>query len=403
MKLGSLYPSITRQLMLRNLFFLLALLGLGWGSWSYWQSQQALARNEYVTVTLDRGDIVKTVSANGTLNPVVLVNVGTQVSGTVQKLYADFNDRVTLGQVLAELDPSLFNAALDQSTSNLANAEASLKLAEANAGRTRALFEKGYMARAEWDQALQAVAGARAQVGVAQAVVRRDQTNLRYSVIKSPVSGIVVSRNVDVGQTMAASFQTPVLFTIAENLKRMQIDTTVAEADVGGIRVGQSGTFTVDAFPGREYQGRVRQIRLNSQVLQNVVTYNVVIDVANPDETLLPGMTAFVNIAVARRENVLRVPLSALRFKPAVADESADAVPGPALSRQEEKTVYRLIQGKAEPLRFTAGLSNNLSIEVLSGELKVGDILVIEDRHPDKSSRKSGGSGKDSSFRVKLF
>jgi HlyD family secretion protein len=386
--------------MFRSLVFLLILGGIGWGGWSYWQSQQASSRDEYVTITLDRGDIIKTVSANGTLNPVVLVNVGTQVSGTLQKLYADFNGRVKSGQVLAELDPALFRAALDQSTANLANVQASLKLAEANAGRTRALFEKGYVARADWDQAEQAVSGARAQVAAAQAVVRRDQTNLRYSVINSPVSGIVVSRNVDVGQTVAATFQTPVLFTIAENLQRMQIDTTVAEADVGGIKVGQIGTFTVDAFPGREYRGRVRQIRLNSQVLQNVVTYNVVLDVANPDETLLPGMTAFVNIAVAKRENVLRVPLSALRFKP---DGKSAMAPGHSDSDsvgRDQKTVYRLRQGQAEPVQFTAGLSDNKFIEALSGQLEPGDAMVIESKHPGQESKKSEGGGK---FKVRMF
>jgi HlyD family secretion protein len=386
--------------MFRSLVFLLILGGIGWGGWSYWQSQQASSRDEYVTITLDRGDIIKTVSANGTLNPVVLVNVGTQVSGTLQKLYADFNGRVKSGQVLAELDPALFRAALDQSTANLANVQASLKLAEANAGRTRALFEKGYVARADWDQAEQAVSGALAQVAAAQAVVRRDQTNLRYSVINSPVSGIVVSRNVDVGQTVAATFQTPVLFTIAENLQRMQIDTTVAEADVGGIKVGQIGTFTVDAFPGREYRGRVRQIRLNSQVLQNVVTYNVVLDVANPDETLLPGMTAFVNIAVAKRENVLRVPLSALRFKP---DGKSAIAPGHSDSDsvgRDQKTVYRLRQGQAEPVQFTAGLSDNKFIEALSGQLEPGDAMVIESKHPGQESKKSEGGGK---FKVRMF
>jgi HlyD family secretion protein len=386
--------------MIRSVLLVLMLGGIGWGGWSYWQSQQASSRDEYVTITLDRGDIIKTVSANGTLNPVVLVNVGTQVSGTLQKLYADFNGRVKSGQVLAELDPALFRAALDQSTANLANVQASLKLAEANAGRTRALFEKGYVARADWDQAEQAVSGAQAQVAAAQAVVRRDQTNLHYSVIKSPVSGIVVSRNVDVGQTVAATFQTPVLFTIAENLQRMQIDTTVAEADVGGIKVGQIGTFTVDAFPGHEYRGRVRQIRLNSQVLQNVVTYNVVIDVTNPDETLLPGMTAFVNIAVAKRENVLRVPLSALRFKP---DGKSAMAPGHSDSDsvgRDQKTVYRLRQGQAEPVQFTAGLSDNKFIEALSGQLEPGDAMVIESKHPGQESKKSEGGGK---FKVRMF
>lgn len=390
---------------MRALLVWLILAALVWGGWTWWERRQPPAGDSYITVLVDRGDIVKTVSANGTLNPVVLVNVGTQVSGTIQKLHADFNDRVKSGQVLAELDPALFRAALDQSTANLANAEATLRLAEANAGRTRALYEKGYVARAEWDQAVQAISGGRAQVAAARAAMRRDETNLRYSVIVSPVSGIVVSRNVDVGQTVAASFQTPILFTIAENLKRMQIDTTVAEADVGGIKVGQIATFTVDAFPGREYRGQVRQIRLNSQVLQNVVTYNVVIDVANPDESLLPGMTAFVNVAIAKRENVPRVPLSALRYKPREAGPSVaggrphpDSPPGP-----DEKTVYRFRLGVAEAVTFRTGLSDNQHIEILSGDLQLGDALITEDNLPAKEGQKPEHGGGKSSFKVRMF
>jgi HlyD family secretion protein len=388
----------------RGLLLLLTLGALGWGGWVQWRDWRLPDEPPYTTVMVDRGDIVKTVSANGTLNPVVLVNVGTQVSGTIQKLHADFNDRVKAGQVLVELDPALFRAAVDQSRADLANAQASLKLAEANAGRTRALYEKGYVARAEWDQAEQAIGVARAQVAAATARIRRDETNLRYSVIRSPVSGIVVSRNVDVGQTVAASFQTPVLFTIAENLKRMQIDTTVAEADVGGIKVGQIATFTVDAFPGRDYQGRVRQIRLNSQVLQNVVTYNVVIDVANPDETLLPGMTAFVNIAVATREDVVRVPLSALRYRPEADDprKPKDGKPDKA-ARGDEKTVYRLKDGVAEPVKLRPGLNDNKFMEPLSGDLRVGDALIIEDNRPKTNDQKAGGGKGGSAFKVRMF
>lgn len=387
----------------RRLLILLVLGAVSWGGWLQWQEWSRPKESPFSTVTVDRGDIVKTVSANGTLNPVVLVNVGTQVSGTIQKLHADFNDRVKAGQVLVELDPALFRAALDQSQADLANAQANLKLAESNAGRTHALYEKGYVARAEWDQAEQAIGVARSQVAAAVARIHRDETNLHYSVIRSPVSGIVVSRNVDVGQTVAASFQTPVLFTIAENLKRMQIDTTVAEADVGGIRVGQIATFSVDAFPGRDYQGRVRQIRLNSQVLQNVVTYNVVIDVANPDETLLPGMTAFVNIAVAKRQDVLRVPLSALRYRP-VTDEAGKPGDGkPAKgTRGDEKTVYRLRNGLSEPVRLRPGLNDNKFMESLSGDLQEGDALIIEDNRPQKTDQKAGGKG-GSAFKVRMF
>jgi HlyD family secretion protein len=398
--------------MLRSIIILLLIAAFGAGGYVAWRHYQKPAAAEYDTMTVDRGDIVKAVAANGTLNPVVLVNVGTQVSGTVQSLHTDFNSRVKAGQVLAELDPALFRAALDQSKANQANAQVTLKLAVANAGRSRALFEKGYIARAEWDQAEQAVGVARAQVAAASASVRRDETNLRYSVIVSPVSGIVVSRNVDVGQTVAASFQTPTLFTIAENLKRMQIDTTVAEADVGNVKVGQMAHFTVDAFAGREFQGRVRQIRLNSQVLQNVVTYNVVIDVANPDESLLPGMTAFVNIAVAQRTGALRIPLAALRYKPSesiavplngMKTPKPDERPShrkPA--KAEEKTVYRLRDGQAAPVTVQIGLNDGKFAEVLRGDLHPGDALVIGDLRQDKAEQRQGPGG-GGSFKVRMF
>jgi HlyD family secretion protein len=388
--------------MFRNLLILILTGAVAWLGWDYWRHRQAPEALDYTTVAVERGDIIKTVSANGTLNPVVLVNVGTQVSGTIQKLHADFNDRVRAGQVLVELDPALFRAALDQSSAKLANAEATLKLALANAGRTKALFEKGYVARAEWDQAEQAIGVGRAQVAQAKAEMRRDETNLRYSVIASPVSGIVVSRNVDVGQTVAASFQTPILFTIAENLKRMQIDTTVAEADVGGIRVGQVATFTVDAFPGREYQGRVRQIRLNSQVLQNVVTYNVVIDVANPDETLLPGMTAFVNIVTARRNNVPRLPLGALRYKPP-EPEKAEKLPTDTArkAKKDEKMVYQLKEGQVVPIPIKPGLADSRNVEVLTGDLPIGARVITEDNRKTKPTSKSSGGG--SGFKVRMF
>ena len=360
------------------------------------------AKSRYTTVAVDRGAIRKSVAANGTLNPLVLVNVGTQVSGTIQRLQVDFNDRVQKGQTLAQLDPALFNAALAQSRANLKSNEASLKLAEANAGRTHHLFEQGYVPRIEWDQAIQTVSSARANIEAAKALVLRDETNLRYSTILSPVSGIVISRNVDIGQTVAASFQTPTLFSIAENLKRMQIDTTVAEADVGGIKVGQLANFSVDAFPGRDYGGLVRQIRLNSQVLQNVVTYNVVIDVGNPDESLLPGMTAFVNIGIAERLDVLRIPLAALRYKP-VEEETAPHRSPQTESHSpdaDEKVVYRLREGILTPITIRVGLYDGKYQEIVSGNLDDGDQLVTGDR---SSLGEEGKTGPNQSFKLKMF
>jgi len=379
------------------LLLLLALALVAGGFFLWNKNRHAADASAYRTVPVARGDIVQTVSANGTLNPVVLVNVGTQVSGTVQTLHADFNDPVREGQVLAELDPALFRAQLDQSRANLANARASLQLAEANERRARALFGQDYIARAELDQAIQALGVAKAQVAAATAQVHRDETNLRYSVIVSPVSGVVVSRNVDVGQTVAASFQTPTLFTIAQDLKRMQIDTTVAEADVGKVKVGQTVHFTVDAFPGRDFVGTVRQIRLNSQVLQNVVTYNVVIDVDNPEEILLPGMTAFVNIVVDERKNVLKLPLAALRYEPA---ERAEEPKGP---RPKGKTVYRLKDGAPAGVPVRTGIADGKFAELVDGDLKEGDALVTEDLRKRQAGQGQGGGPGGGSFRVRMF
>ncbi|BBA37068.1 efflux transporter, RND family, MFP subunit [Methylocaldum marinum] len=377
-----------------KIVLLLIVLALTAGGFVLWYtSRQAADASAYRTVPVARGDIRQTVSANGTLNPVVLVNVGTQVSGTVQTLHADFNDPVREGQVLAELDPALFRAQLDQSRANVANARASLELAEANERRARALFGQDYISRAELDQAIQALGAAKAQLAAATAQVHRDETNLRYSVIVSPVSGVVVSRDVDIGQTVAASFQTPTLFTIAQDLKKMQIDTTVAEADVGKVRVGQIVQFAVDAFPGREFVGNVRQIRLNSQILQNVVTYNVVIDVDNPEEILMPGMTAFVNIVVDERNGVLMLPLPALRFQPTEGGEPVN--PG-------EKRVFLLKDGSPAAVPVRIGIADGKFAELVEGDLEEGDPLITEDQREQASPLGRGGRGPGGSFRVRV-
>lgn len=375
----------------RKLLTWTLLLALAAGSYYYWRQQQiepAAAR--YRTAPVERGDITQTVSANGTLNPVVLVSVGTQVSGTVRRIYADFNERVRQGEILAELDPSLIEAQLAQSRAALANAEASLRLAEANEQRARALYAKDYIARAELDQARQALETARGQVASARAQMARDRTNLGYTVIRSPVSGVVVSRDVDVGQTVAASFQTPTLFKIAQDLRRMQIDTSVAEADIGSVRVGQPARFTVDAFPNRQFQGMVRQIRLNPTIQQNVVTYNVVIAVDNPEEILLPGMTAFVTIVVEQHRNVLRVPNAALRFRPAAADDEGERRPAEA-GRTGGTTVYRLEGERLTPVSIRTGITDNRHTEVLAGALRPGDRLVVADLSAKKQEKNQGG------------
>ncbi|MDZ7596520.1 MAG: efflux RND transporter periplasmic adaptor subunit [Thiobacillus sp.] len=349
----------------------------GW----WWSSQGKPAESQYRTATVDRGDISAQVSANGTLNPVVLVNVGTQVSGTVRRIYADFNEQVKAGQVLAELDPALFQAALAQSSATLANAQAQLRLAEANAARMRTLFGQEYVSRQELDQALAAREQAMAQVRVARAQVTRDQTNLGFTVIRSPVDGTVINRQVDVGQTVAASFQTPTLYQIGKDLTQMQIDSTVSEADIGQVKVGQPVKFLVDAFPDANYSGAVRQVRLNARTEQNVVTYNVVVDVANPDLALMPGMTANLRVEVETRADVLRVPTAALRFRPPV-DPAAERGSTP------RGAAVHVLAADGQPVRVAVrtGISDKAYTEIVSGELKPGDAVIVADLAAKKDS-----------------
>jgi len=296
------------------------------------------------------------------------------VSGTVRRIEADFNQQVKAGQVLAELDPALFQAALAQSSANLTNAQAQLKLAEANAERTQTLFEQEYVSRQELDQALAARDQALAQVRVARAQMTRDQTNLGFTVIRSPVDGTVINRQVDVGQTVAASFQTPTLFQIGKDLTQMQIDSTVSEADIGQIKVGQPVKFRVDAFPDAEYSGAVRQVRLNAKTEQNVVTYNVVVDVANLDLALMPGMTANLRVEVETRRNVLRVPTAALRFRPP-ADPAADKGSTP------RGAAVHVLGADGQPVRVSVktGISDKAYTQIVSGELKPGDQVILAD------------------------
>lgn len=364
------------------------------------------AENRYVTATVERGAITQTVSANGTLNPVTLVNVGSQVSGIVSKIYADFNDHVKAGQILLELDPALIQAQLQQSMANMENARATLELAQANEARTRGLFAQEYVTHQELDQAVQVLKSARAQLSVYEAQATRDRTNLSYTVIRSPVSGVVVSREVNTGQTVAASFQTPTLFKIAENLSKMQIDTSYAEADVGSIHVGQQVNFRVDAFPNRNFRGVVHQVRLNPTTVQNVVTYDVVVAVDNADQTLMPGMTAYVNIIIAQRKDILTVANAALRFRPADATKNADKSrggdkqqEGRPEGRKEERnkadatpmgTVYVLENGVSKAIKIAVGITDNRNTEVISGDLQEGAVVILEDRQA--STKKSTSS-----------
>ncbi|MGD9788837.1 MAG: efflux RND transporter periplasmic adaptor subunit [Sulfuricellaceae bacterium] len=368
---------------------------------AYRQSGGSGLDQRYKFQAVEQGSVSQTVSANGTLNPVTLVSVGTQVSGMVRKLYVDFNDKVEKGQVLLELDDSLLAAQAKQSAAGVENAAAAIDLAAANEKRMKELFAQEYVSRQEFDQAVQAHRSARAQLNLARAQAEKDRANLGYTVIRSPVSGVVVARSIDVGQTVAASFQTPTLFQIAQDLSKMQIDSNFAEADIGSIRVGQAVRFNVDAFPSRAFKGVVRQVRLNPTTQQNVVTYNVVVAVDNPDQTLLPGMTAYVNIAVDKREDALLVPNGALRFKPADTSAKPDQKGGKSSAEKPMKrkrdasagTVYVLRDGELKPVSVALGISDNRNTEVTGGDLKVGDRVVVGDAQPaaPQASRKSVG------------
>ncbi|BBI99635.1 RND transporter [Ferrigenium kumadai] len=382
---------------------LLAVVLVGTGVVAYRQLGAIAPEQQYRLEGIAKGDLSQTVSANGTINPVSLVNVGTQVSGTVKKLYVDFNSKVEKGQVLLELDDALLAAQQKQSQANVLSAAASLDLASANEARMRNLYAQEYVSRQEFDTAVQAKKAADAQLKLARAAVEKDKANLSYSVIRSPVSGVVVDRAVDVGQTVAASLQTPTLFKIAQDLSEMQIDASFAEADVGGIRIGQTARFSVDAFPNRSFQGTVRQVRLNPTTLQNVVTYDVVIDVDNPEQILMPGMTAYVSIAVAERKDALLVPNAALRFKPANGEQpkKGAATNGVGPKPKDEKylsghprdafsgKVYVLKDGKLAPVGVSLGITDNRNTEILGGELKAGDQVVVGNAHAANSTPSS--------------
>ncbi|WP_291995333.1 efflux RND transporter periplasmic adaptor subunit [Candidatus Accumulibacter sp. ACC003] len=376
----------------------------------YWQRQNAAQSpaQRYKLQSVERGDVTQTVSANGTLNPVVLVNVGTQVSGTVTKLYVDFNDKVEKGQALLELDNSLLAAQARQSAANVLNISAALDLARANEARMQQLFAQEYVSRQELEQTIQLRRSSAAQLAQARAAADKDQVNLRFTTIRSPVSGVVVDRVVDLGQTVAASLQTPTLIKIAQDLSEMRIDSSFAEADIGKIRPGQQVRFTVDAFPDKNFHGEVQQIRLNPTTQQNVVTYNVRVSLANPEQLLLPGMTAYVSIAVASRQDVLLVANAALRFKPprelvnttqrapAPPAAAADAAKGSEASSGGKGTVYVVDNEQLKALNVQLGITDSRNSEVVGGDLKVGDRVVVGE-NPGSSN------GKPSSVGVRLF
>ena len=277
-----------------------------------------------------KGSVVATVTATGTLSAVTTVKVGSQVSGIIASLHADFNSEVKKGQLLAELDPTPFQASVDQRRADVEKAKVELRNADLVLARAKKLLDAQLQAQSEYDTAKANRDGAAASVEQSMAALKQSETNLAYTKIVSPIDGVVVDRQYDVGQTVAASFQAPVLFTIAQDLTKMQVLTNIDEADIGKVREGQEASFSVDAFADRPFRGSVSQIRLSPQTVQNVVTYPVLLDVANPEGKLRPGMTANVQIPVDRRDDVLRVPNAALRFRPDPADLEGSGKKGAA-------------------------------------------------------------------------
>ncbi|MEY2561683.1 MAG: HlyD family secretion protein [Verrucomicrobiota bacterium] len=350
----------------------------------------------FQTAPVARGPITQAVTATGTLNPVQNVQVGSQVSGNIQKLFADFNSLVKAGQVIAQIDPVVFQANVNQAEGELENARAALDLAKLNAARTQALVAKQNSAQSDLDQATANLHQAEANVKIKEGALEKAKADLDHCTITSPIDGIVISRNVDVGQTVAASLQAPVIFTIANDLSKMQIDANVAEADVGGVEIDQNVEFTVDAFPARTFQGKVVQVRNAPITVQNVVTYDTVIGVSNPDSKLKPGMTANVSIVAAHRDDALKIPNGALRFRMPDQTPSASAAPrrdpsagggrspgpggkpgGNRSERRVERTVTVLPAGASKPVSATikTGISDGVATEVLEG-LKEGDRVV---------------------------
>ncbi|MFN2542494.1 MAG: efflux RND transporter periplasmic adaptor subunit [Chthoniobacterales bacterium] len=338
-----------------------------------------------------RGPITQAVTATGTLNPVVTVQVGSQVSGNIARLFVDFNSQVKAGQTVAQIDPAIFQATVTQAEGDLASAQAVLELARVNAQRTQELFAKKNSSQADVDQAVASLHQSEASVKIKQGALDKARADLEHCTILSPIDGIVISRNVDVGQTVAASLQAPVIFTIAKDLTQMQIDTNVAEADIGAVAAGQDVDFTVDAFPMRTFHGKVVQVRNAPINVQNVVTYDTVIEVNNAELKLKPGMTANVSILIAHKDDVLQIKNAALRYRPPEAASetkassrrsAAGATPpgrgerrGARREARSDRTVYILAGTRPTPVQIKTGISDGIITEVIEG-LKQGDRVV---------------------------
>jgi len=372
------------------LFSAIAVAALAATAYGLWGRAGDEGNGGYRTESVDRGPITSVVLATGTVNPVTTVQVGTYVSGPVKEIYADFNSPVTKGQRVAKIDPAPFIVKMQQAEANVVNAKARVEKAQADLDLKRLTLDRNRelrrrdlisqndldTAKSGFDQAAAQLALERAGVAQAEAQLAESRINLGYTDIVSPVDGVVVSRSVDVGQTVAASFQTPTLFQIAQDLTKMQVEASVSESDIGSVREGQSAIFDVDAFPSRRFEGRVTQVRNAPITVSNVVTYDVVIAVDNASLELKPGMTATVTITTAERDDVLRLPVRALRFNP----ESSEGSPTKTADRGKRPSpaAWRLkADGALERIEVQTGLRDEVYAEVTGGELQQGDRVAV--------------------------
>jgi HlyD family secretion protein len=371
----------------RKLFLAgLILIVVAFGVFKFFKKDQP----EYITATITKGDIDNEINASGTINPISIVKVSTQVSGIIEKIYVDFNDQVKKGQLIAQLDKSILQSQLDIDTAQLNKTKTALDMAVLTKKRTQSLFDKDYIAKAELDQAVTNAKAAQSDYDAALSQYKKSKRNLSYATILSPVSGVVIAKEVTEGQTVSATTQAPDLFQIAEDLTKMQIEAAVSEADISAIKSGQEVNFTVDAFEDEDFVGKVRQIRLNPTSDQNVVTYDVVIDIDNSNLKLLPGMTAFVNVVIDEKDDVLKVSNSVFNFK--MANDK---------NKHEDKntaTLYVLEKsGNIKSVQVKKGLANEFEAEIISDEIKEGD-QVIENEIDGKKSGKSAGKNSSISF-----
>lgn len=386
--------------MKKTVVILIALGLITGGAFWYYRHQTKKSVAQYETTTVKYGPIKVDVAATGTIQPVNVVSVGTQVSGIIEKVFVDYNSEVKKGDLIAKLETFTLQEDLNETKAAMMDAKSKLDYAKLNARRNKSLFEDNYIARYEWEEAEMDAVTAQANYDKTVAQVKKAERNLGYADIISPVSGTIITKEVEEGQTVAASFQTPELFTIAEDLTKMQIEANVSEADIGEIKAGLPVDFTVDTFPADTFRGTVSQIRLQPTEDSNVVMYTVVVSISNDDLRLMPGMTAYINIKVQEKENVLRLQNMAFQYRPNSASSSSSRNKSNVerarimMKRQDlkpnEAVVYLLENNEPVAQKVTKGISNLLYTEITEG-LNEGDKVVIEDLNPDAGGKQRKG------------